>query len=327
MPGEILTALSDTGSQLAVIDITHPAFSIPFSDEELAGMETKYLQEAVPTAELLEPMRQALRSSALGSALMASSGTYLAGLPTYTLKLGPENFGPDAALIDKRIAASFPAVCVRFRLADMASLMASGLSQLTRQQPEKPLCLINLGGGAAADSWNALILLHRHDPGLLARKAITIAVIDTDSNGPSFGSRAVQALCEPNQPLAGHDIDFRHFNHGWADLDRLHDTLAEIRATEAVCVISSEGALFEYGSDREIVSTITALHAGTPSGTFIVGSVTRECECTRLSRMATQAAIQPRTLEAFAGLAADAGWRLQEPITRPFSFHVRLEKS
>ena len=331
MQNGALTAQAIDGSEFPVIDLTLPAFSMPHNDEELAAMERQYLDEASRQQDMPESLREALRNSMLGSALMASAGTFLAGLPTYLLKLGPENLGPGATAIDRRIAASFPALCTRLRLMDISLLMSAGLSRITEKCPAKPLCLVNIGGGVASDSWNALILMRRLDALLLEERPITIAVLDPDQQGPAFGARALQALCQSGAPLNGLQVNFQHLPVGWSDGNRLQTTLKELGAENAICGISSEGALFEYGSDEEIVSSLAALHAGTAPDALVVGSVTREGECTRASRGATHAATQPRTLEAFTELAAASGWQLQDlntaSITRPFSFHIRLVKS
>src|SRR5258705_8369652 len=52
-------------------------------------------------------------------------------------------------------------------------------------------CLVNIGGGAGADSWNALIRIHLQHAELLKGKEIEIAVMDLDARGPAFRVRAV----------------------------------------------------------------------------------------------------------------------------------------
>ena len=57
-----------------------------------------------------EEIRAALAQSTLGAAVMAARGSYLAGLPTYVFKLGPEQLGSCDSPLDRRISASFPAL-------------------------------------------------------------------------------------------------------------------------------------------------------------------------------------------------------------------------
>jgi hypothetical protein len=100
--------------------------------------------------------------------------------------------------------------------------------------------------------------------------------------------------------------------------------LQKLGALDAACAISSEGGLFEYGSNEEIVANLAALDAGTASDAFIVGSVTRDCEVVRASGRIV--ATRPRTIEAFRVLAECGGWQLNQVIERPFSYHVSLSK-
>ena len=321
MNTHLLFATTDEGVELPVIDITNPAFAVIFSEAELSAMAEQHAREAA--REIPPHVLDALRQSILGRALMAASGTFLGGLETYRLKLGPDLLGADATPIDRQIAASFPAQTARLRLHDMARLLVDGLGLAGFDEPRRPICMVNIGGGPAADSWNALIRLHRERPELLPQRPLTISVLDLDDRGPAFGARAVEALRAPAAPLAGLDISFRHISFNWSDADRLQDTLGELRAADSACAVSSEGALFDYGSDSEIVSNLKAIHAATAMDAFVVGTVTRPGVMARSSPIATR----PRTIEAFGSLAGQAGWMVQHAIDRPFSYHVRMVKA
>lgn len=314
------------GVHLPVLDVTHPAFSASVTEQEMGAMERQYLDEASRFQEMPAAMREVLRQSALGSALMASAGTFLAGMPTYLLKLGPESLGPDATAIDQRIAASFPAVCARLRLRDMAELMAEGIAAAALEQL-RPMCFVNIGGGTAADSWNALILLRTRYPQLLEGRKIALGILDPDTEGPAFGARAIEALGGSDGALNGLDVKVRHFAESWAETDKIAEAMKTLRAADALCAVSSEGALFEYGSDDEIVEALKVLHKETAGDAIVVGSVTREGECTSASQGAVRAAMRPRTMEIFAGLAEQGGWRVQKVIERPFTYHVLMMKA
>src|ERR1700752_13699 len=95
---------------LPIVDVTNPAFALSPSTDELAAMEAQYVQESAQSQNVTPEVRAALASSRLGSGLMAARGTFLTGLNTYLLKLGPENIPADFHPIDRRIAASFPAI-------------------------------------------------------------------------------------------------------------------------------------------------------------------------------------------------------------------------
>ena len=323
---DVVYATTSEGVKLAVIDVTNPTFTVGATDAELAAMAEQYILEAGRQHEIPEALREALRNSMLGRGLMAASGTFLDGMSTYLLKLGPENLGEGATPIDQRIAASFPAFTARLRLQDMARLLADGLAMTSTVDPRRRVCLVNIGGGPGADSWNALISLRNVRAELLADREIEIAVMDLDERGPAFGSRALDALRAAGAPLSGLNIRFRHFGYEWSRPERLHDALEELRASDAACGISSEGALFEYGSDDEIASNLRVLHAGTTRDSIVVGSVTREGRPVRASLIANRVTTRPRTIEAFRALAEQSGWIVQLVIERPFSYHVRLVK-
>jgi hypothetical protein len=324
-PG-VLSVLTDDGVSLAVIDVTHPAFAMATNDTELEAMSHQFVLESRQRQEIPAALRDALRTSMLGRGLTEASGTFLSGMSTYLLKLGPDNLGTEAGPLDRRIAASFPALVTRLRLQDMARLLADGLRPAATARPRRPLALVNIGGGPAADSWNALLHLHAEDPDLLAGRTIAIVVLDQDVQGPAFGGRAVEMLRTPGAPLGGLEIGFRHVSYQWSDVNRLRQALDDLRAAETACAISSEGALFEYGSDTDIVTNLQALHAGTAPDAIVVASVTRDDEPVRSLSATDRAATRPRTLDAFRSLADHAEWSVRDVIERPFSFNVRLVK-
>jgi hypothetical protein len=323
----LLSATTDDGAVLPIVDITNPAFAVTVADAELTALSDQFVLESSERPAMAPAMRDALQRSRLGRGLMAAAGTFLAGMSTYLLKLGPENLGDDASPIDRRIAASFPALVARLRLQDMARLLADGVAVAAADPPRRPLCFVNIGGGPAADSWNALIHLQTERPGVLEARPIAITVLDLDDHGPAFGIRALEALGAPGAPLEGLDIGVRHLRSSWADLGVLGSALAEFRAGgDAMCAVSSEGALFEYGSDAEIGANLEMLHAGTAADAIVVGSVAREGDPMRALQTSDRAATRPRTLQTFESLVEPAGWIVEHVIERPFSYNVRLVK-
>jgi hypothetical protein len=312
--------------ETAVIDVTNEAFAVTATEEEIAMMAEQYIRDAGQQREVPESVREALRNSTLGRALMTASGAFLDGMTTYRLKLGPENLGEEASPIDRRIAASFPAFTARLRLQDMSVLMAGGLVRTLAFEPHRGICLVNIGGGVGADSWNALIHLYGEEAGLLTGKNIVIALLDLDARGAAFGVRASEALCASGAPLSGLEVSFQYLSYEWSDTSRLRKVLEGLNAREAACGISSEGGLFEYGSEEEIVSNLRALHEDTPRDAIVVGSVTRDGAAVRASLIASRVATRPRTIEGFRGLCEQVGWSVERVIERPFSYHVRLMK-
>src|SRR5262245_52537783 len=88
---------ADTGDTLPVIDITHPAFAVTLSVVELTTLAKQFVNEAksrqrVPFLFFFHRLvlRYFFRRSTIGRGLLAASGTYLSGLHTYRLKLGPD---------------------------------------------------------------------------------------------------------------------------------------------------------------------------------------------------------------------------------------------
>ena len=200
-PPAVLDAPLPDGRRLPIIDIGHPAFAVSVSDAELEAQAETYERESGPLRELPPDMRAALAQSTLGAAVMRSSGTYLAGLPTYVFKLGPEHLGAFDSPLGRRLAASFPALTLRIRLQDVVYQLAGGLRAALRDGDEsRPLLLVNIAGGAAADSWNTLMHLRREQPGCLDARPIAIAVLDGDGDAPAFGAAAVDALKRPGAP-------------------------------------------------------------------------------------------------------------------------------
>jgi hypothetical protein len=323
-------AFTDQGLELPVIDVTHPAFRLTLGEAELSAMTEHFLAEQQRFAKLpgflRSPLlRLALRGSILGAGLRRSQGTFLDGLSTYLLKLGAANLGRAYAKpVDSRIVSSLPALSVRLRLQDMATLLSDALRPRLSAEPARPLHLLNIAGGPAIDSLNALIVLWREQPSLLSERRVLIRVLDPDESGPAFGARALAAL-QAAGTLAGVTIDFRRAHYDWREPAELEPTLAEARAAGAITIGSSEGGLFEYGSDAEIVANLRALARGAEPGFVMVGSVTRDDETVRASHASGSAATRPRGLAVFSELAASASFSVRRSVARPISDQVVLE--
>src|SRR5262249_40198288 len=88
----------------------------------------------------------------------------------------------------------------------------------------------------------------------------------------------------------------------------LTQLLHDLAAAPTVVAATSEGGLFEYGSDAAVAANLAALHAGGAGA--MAGSVTRADAFTRRALSASRFHLVPRGAEAFARLAEHAGWRL-----------------
>jgi hypothetical protein len=327
MSNSILHVKASNGLELPVIDVTNPAFKLELTEAEQKAHFAQFLAEEERHARLPRFLRAALvrlalRNSVLGKGILAARGGVLGAIDTYLLKLGAENLGPWARPIDRRVAASLPVLAARLRLQDMAWLMADILLPGLRATGDRPLHFLNLAGGTAVDSVNALLVLHKEAASLLARP-IVVDVLDRHPIGPEFGERVLQALQADGAPLKGLTITFRHTPWDWrSDGPILSAVVAATRAANALAIASSEGGLFEYGADGEIIDALTRLRDGNLLG--VVGSVTRADEPIRRLHRGGGPAAHLRGVERFRELIAPTGWKVSRVIERPFSDHVAL---
>jgi hypothetical protein len=329
-------AATRAGIALPIVDVTHPAFALSVSAEEQRAATERFLAEPQPFAKLPRRLRSLilrvlLRGSVLAQGIRSADEGFLSGMSTYLLKLGPDNLGSYAKPIDRKIAAALPALAVRWRLADMARLLAEALMSPGAKAGLEGdrLDLLNIAGGPAIDSLNALILVRHEQPDLLSGRRIVVTVLDIDEEGAAFGARAFDALREERGPLAGLDVRLRRVPYDWSRGRSLRVVLDEPQggARPRWRAGSSEGGLFEYGSDDEIVANLQSLRDSTPDDFVMVGSVTRADEPIRRLLQVSAAALRPRGLEAFRRLVEPIGWRVTQVIERPFSDHVTLSKA
>lgn len=320
-------ALTDEGVELPVVDVTHPAFALKMTPERQQLLIERFLEEQRRFARLPSWLRRSLlrfwlRGSSIAQGLRRAEGTYLDGMTTYLFKLGPKNLGSYAVPADRKLAASLPGLAVRLRLADMARLLASELAPQLASDARRPVHFLNIAGGPAIDSVNALLLL-RERRELLSKRRFVIHVLDADASGPAFGARAIAALRQRGAPLEGLEVELVHARYDWSSVEGLRPALAAAKADDAITVGSSEGGLFEYGSDEAIVENLSTLAAVGPAFKM-VGSVTRNDETMQTLKLTSTAATRPRGLEAFGGLVARAGFCVSQAIARPLSDQVVL---
>jgi hypothetical protein len=326
-------AVTCDGLELPVVDITHPAFACDVSPEELSAI----IEESARGWEIVQKTPpQVVRSLAANSILargwVESVGGYMTGMMTYLYRLGPDNLGEGYATpVDRRMAAGIMPLSFRFRLRDLARLIADALAPGLAERPGSPVHLLNIAGGPSAESLNGLIVLHKEHPQLLRGRAIAIHVLDLDREGPQFASRALAALLAESAPLAGLSATLDATEYDWAYASRLRPVLERIEP-EAVAAGSSEGGLFDYGSDEQIVANLVALRDGTPSGFTMVGSVVRDADTLdpRL-KATTQSGARPLIrylgLDAFRSLAQQAGWKIDRVIDSVAHHAVSLKKA
>ena len=330
-PG-VCYAVTEDGIELPVIDVTHPCFACDPSEDEVSAVIDRTVRAMEAAAKLPMEARMAMaKGSVLAQAWIKSLGTYMSGQDTYLFRLGPENLGEGYAnAIDRQMAAGSMALSFRLRLRDVARLLAWGLKPVLETTPGRPLHLVNIGGGPSADSLNALLLLQRESPELL-RRPVFVHVLDVDEQGPNFGARALEALSSVDGPFHGLSVGWRHVAYNWSDTIPLQALRSDL-GDECVVGISSEGALFDYGSDADVAANLSALHAGMPADTVLAGSVVRAPETMdpRLRTMMQQDEKRPvirmMGLAHLSELARGAGWVVAESTGNPSHEIFRLAK-
>lgn len=326
-PG-VVFARTREGYALPVIDVTHPRFALP-GDAATVQRLTDALAAEEHRRRLIPPfimrmmLAAAARQSRLVRAIYQSDRGFLDSISTYVMKLGADNLVPpyDTA-VDRRVASSPHTPLLRLRMQQIAHLAAAGLADDLAARRGAPLTLIAIGGGPALDAVNAVIVLRRDRPELLDRR-IAITVLDADADGAVFGAGAVAAL-EAHGPLAGLDITMAHHDYDWNRPAALAAVIADGVGAGAVIAATSEGALFEYGSDQAIVENLQALRAG--GVRHVAGSVTNAADAVR-RRMIDQArlGLKPRGLDGIAPLFAAGGFGVVASAPTFFSTQVLLQ--
>jgi hypothetical protein len=320
-------AVTNEGVELPVIDVTLPSFAVDTSSPKFAEQRAKFLSMQERGSLLPHFLRRImyrflLRKSVLWRGMAgAARGGFLSGMNTYLFKIGAENLGDGyIGRGDRQIAASYPVVELRNRLQLTATHLCRGLVPLLGSRPASELRLINIAGGHASDTLNALLLLRRDHPGLLRGRRVVIHVLDLEGDAPDFGRRSLGALAATGAPLEGLDISFEHIRYDWSDPSGLGRLLAGFKG-EPIVAASSEGGLFEYGTDAHIVSNLRVLSAA-GAGVFVAGSVTRK-DRSVTGRILVIPVI-PRGLGRFGELLAEAGWELRAADEQTFADVVTI---
>jgi hypothetical protein len=320
----ILFAPTGEGYELPIIDMAHPRFFVPDEPAAINALEDAFRADdirrrRIPKFLMRLILKSAAKKSRLVRALFGSREGFLDGLSTYVMKLGTENLVPPYDdPIDRKFAASPHIRLLRLRMQQVASMLAEGLKEELLARPGVPLHLINIGGGPAIDSINTLMRLKAH--GCLQRPAV-IHVLDGDDAGPSFGARSLAVLKAEGNPLQGTDIAFDHRRYDWNRATVLEDLITALKSEHAVIAASSEGALFEYGTDQAIIANLTALRTG---AMLVAGSVTSADAMRRRMIADSQFKLFPRGLQGFSPLATVAGFAIVQSRNAMLSDQVLL---
>jgi hypothetical protein len=124
-------------------------------------------------------------------------------------------------------------------------------------------------------------------------------------------------------PLRDRDIALNHIPGNWSDRAALAQLVNGLPG-DAVVAATSEGGLFEYGSDGDIVGVLEALGSRV---NIVTGSVTRDGELNKLMRREASSNVIPRGLERFGRLIAPTGWTVSRSEGAVLSDQVLLVRS
>lgn len=256
------------------MDITHPLFETSIDLKSLADQRS----QSAATAALIKTMTEAQRKMITANSYIwgthfsgGNSASCLSGMATYMLKLGPGLIGGgEERKADLRATMGVSGIAARMRLRDLCQLQTEALSPVLKAHPGRRLCLINVAGGAASDTFNTIRLIRRRDPALIQSRRIEIHLLETDTIGPHFAERSMAALREAGGDFEALDLDFRFHHASWADGDAWNEILGD--RNRDIVLASSEGGLFEYGRDEDILAALGFLAASPSISTMIAGS-------------------------------------------------------
>lgn len=330
-PG-VFYAVAEDGIELPVIDVTHPTFAV--DEAEPVIRQAWERDRAEDRAWQRKPAWQrrlifwlVRRNSVVLQNLWQSEGTFLNAMATYRMKLGPNHLGAAyTKRLDRHIAASGSILDVRLRLQRVAHLVADALEPALSTRRSATVHLIAIAGGPAMDAINALLLLHRKSPHLLERRRIRLHVLDAHDEGPKFGARALAALQGEGGPLAGLDCAFEFTRYDWNHPMALADLVAQLEP-DAVAAASSEGGLFQYGSDEVITANLRVLRDHTPADFTVTGSISPVTPENLRSRRMIRIPIRHFQPDAFAALSQRAGWRVERLLEGHRTHCLRLVKA
>lgn len=319
-------AFAPNGIELPIIDVGNPSFRVDPSEVETLlakAVDDLRSQAAMPAFVQALLSRLMPHFSILAREIAAARGGFLSGLGTYLMKLGPDMLGEGyASALDRKIAGTIMGLNAALRLGQTAILLADSLASRLGKDASLPLVLVNIAGGPAADSLNALMILRRGCPALLEKRKLFIYVLDSDAEGPAFGEACLDALMAEGAPLAGLDIAMSHVAYDWNEASKLADLLRD--SPSSIVAASSEGGLFEYGSDEAIEANFHAFDSRPEIA--IVGSLSRQDGAAGSLNGASGASIRSwgKGCAAFDGLLSKAGWRVTEWRESPLSRIVAL---
>ncbi|RUT46599.1 hypothetical protein EJP82_12180 [Paenibacillus anaericanus] len=259
-------AVFENGIQFLIVDITHPLFNASI-DEQAYHLSCL---KSVRSIESLKKMPGFIRNIFVKMSNVDNS--YLSGMRTLLYKLGPDlSRGIKLGFRDKWAVKQTSFMGLRIRLRDLCRRQSELLQTQLKQFPERNLCFFNIAGGAATDSINTLILIQESDPELLKGRKIEINILDIDTFGPNFAKRCIDVLMQPGERFYGLDIAVNIIHYDWSQSEAILKMSLERSGWIQLC--SSEGGLFEYGSDSDIIENLNYFFTNSSEDARVTGSL------------------------------------------------------
>jgi hypothetical protein len=317
-------AFTDNGIELPVLDITYPGFLSSIDEDHLDEVSIASIRKMLALGEMSDAQKkryyeQLSQSYVFGPVFVNKSGAdFMSAMSTYVYKLGPNLMGSGQDReFDRSVSMDIGSVAIRMRLRDLCRFQADAVIPQLESSPQKDLCFVNIAGGAASDSINTLILVLKDNPILVRRRRIEINLLDIDPIGAHFAHGCVEALKTPGHHFRGLDVACNHIPHDWKDTDRLIPLLSNKRDCIVAC--TSEGGLFEYGSDADIIHNLSVLYEFSPDGMRIAGTIVHDANRVHATVpamvKATNAGLRLLGMNGLTSLLEKTGWtfeRVQE---------------
>lgn len=263
---QISYAVFENEIQLPILDITHPLFNASIDEQ---AYHLSCLKSA-RSIESLKKMPDFIQNIFVKMSNVDNS--YLSGMRTLLYKLGPNlSRGIKLGLRDKWAVKQTTFMGLRIRLRDLCRRQSEILQPQLKLFPERNLCFFSIAGGAATDSINTLILIQETDPELLNGRKIEINILDIDTYGPNFAKRCIDVLKQPGERFHGMDITLNIFHYDWSQPEAL--LKISLERSDWIQLCSSEGGLFEYGSNLDIIENLNHFFKNSPEDARVTGSI------------------------------------------------------
>lgn len=89
--------------------------------------------------------------------------------------------------------------------------------------------------------------------------------------GPNFAKRCIDVLKQPGERFHGMDITLNIFHYDWSQPEAL--LKISLERSDWIQLCSSEGGLFEYGSNLDIIENLNHFFKNSPEDARVTGSI------------------------------------------------------